>query len=255
MRRLLIAGAGKAALACIEQLAKLKHQFSISVLRGPAGPEPNGSAGPATGASDASPDWLGASPEWEQRLAKLGVEVHETVCVEAIDRYAKVVRGCDGSRTTFDTLILAAGSANPALARAARLEVRNGVLSNDYLQTSDAHVYALGEGAEHRGSVYTDAETIEEQARVLAAHIAGFYPSPFQGRMKSLAAGLPTSLPGIRSLAANLSGGAVAVGVSAIGASAIRTCDALSAVSVGSAPRSEDQKPAPEDQPALVGAA
>jgi len=240
MRRLLITGAGKAALACIEQLAKLKHHFAISVLRGPAVPEPDGTSAP------------GANADWDERLAKLGVEVRGTVCVESIDRYAKVVRACDGSRTTFDTLILAAGSANPGLARAARLEVHNGVLSNDYLQTSDAHVYALGEGAEHRGCVYTDAETIDEQARVLAAHIAGFYPAPFLGRVKAPST---AATPGLRSLAASVSGSVSAVGVNGVGITAVRTCDALPAVSVGSALRSEDQMPALEGLPVLAGAA
>ena len=134
MRRLLITGAGRAAMACIEQLSKLKHQFSITVLRGPAGMHTDG------------PDTV-ADEKWDQqRLDKLGVELRPGVCVEAIDRYAKVVRACDGSRTTFDTLILAAESANPGLARAAGLEVRSGVLLNDFLQTSDAHVYASATG-------------------------------------------------------------------------------------------------------------
>jgi len=234
MKRLLITGAGKAALACIEQLTKLKHQFSISVLRGPAGPDT--SANPDAGAS---PEDSGASPEWdERRLARLGVEVHGNVCVEAIDRYARVVRGCDGSRTTFDTLILAAGPANAALARAAGLEVHAGVLSNDYLQTSDAHVYALGDGAEHRGCVYTDAENIGEQARVLAAHIAGYYPSPFRG-------------------AANLrvAAGALELRNLAAGVAGVKACDALPTASVDSAQRSGDQTPELKDRPVLAGAA
>jgi NAD(P)H-nitrite reductase large subunit len=219
MRRLLITGAGRAAMACIEQLSKLKHQFSITVLRGPASmPDTN----------------TGAGEQWDQqRLDKLGVEVRPGVCVEAIDRYAKVVRACDGSRTTFDTLILAAESANPALARAAGLEVRSGVLLNDFLQTSDAHVYALGDGAEHRGTVYSDSESIDRQAKVLAAHVAGQGPAAFQGNPTADAA---TS--GIRNLSA-----------------AIRTCAVLPASSAGSARRSEAQMPEPEGQTALAGAA
>ena len=102
MRRLLITGAGKAALACIEQLSKLKHRFSVTLLRGPGG----FSAG-----ADADERWDEHLDE--QRLNKLGVEVRTGVCLEAIDRYAKVARACDGSRTTFDTLILAADRPTP----------------------------------------------------------------------------------------------------------------------------------------------
>jgi NAD(P)H-nitrite reductase large subunit len=175
-----------------------------------------------------------ADEQWDQqRLDKLGVELRPGVCVEAIDRYAKVVRSCDGSRTTFDTLILAAESANPGLARAAGLEVRSGVLLNDFLQTSDAHVYALGDGAEHRGTVYSDSESIDRQAKVLAAHVAGQVPAAFQG---------------------NPTGDAAAAGIRNLSA-AIRTCASLPASSAGSVRRSEAQTPEPEGQTALAGAA
>lgn len=212
MRRLLITGAGNAALACIQQLSKLKHHFSILVLGGPRGLDAR----------------TGGGAESDQvRLEKLGVEVRADVCVEAIDRYAKVVRGCDGSRTTFDTLILAAESANLGLARAAGLEVRSGVLLNDFLQTSDAHVYALGDGAEHRGTVYSDPVNVQEQARVLAAHVTGCVPAPFKGATTS----------GLQNLNAS-----------------IRACAASPAASVGSGLRSGDQTLEPEDQIALAGA-
>lgn len=223
MRRLLITGAGRAALACIEQLSKLKHQFLITVLRGPSTPEPRAD--------------LAMGVEWDPaRLHKLGVEVRSGECVEAINRYARVVRGCDGSRVTFDTLILAAESANPQLARAAGLEVRSGVVANDFLQTSDAHVYALGGGTEHRGTIYSDPESIGEQARVLAAHLAGYRPAPFR----------PQKNP--RALDALTTAGLVSLGAS------VKTCASLPDVSVGSAQRSEVQTPEPEDRPALVGA-
>jgi len=164
MSRLLITGAGKAAQACVEHLSRLTHQFTITVLRAPGREEPNTRA-----------------DSWERLRMETGVEILSAVCVEAIDRHARVVRGCDGSRTTFDRLILAADSANPEIARASGLEVHTGVVLNDFLQTSDAHVYALGDGAEHRGTVYSDPENIDRQARVLAAHVAGFVPAPFTG--------------------------------------------------------------------------
>ena len=234
MRRLLITGAGKAALACIEQLAKLKHHFSITVFRGSK--------------TAAALDWD------DDRLAKMGVEVRRNVCVESIDRYARVVRGCDGSRTTFDTLILASGDSDPGLARAARLEVRRGVLSNDYLQTSDAHVYVLGEGAEHRGSVYSDPQIICEQAQVLAAHLAGYHPAPFQGRPEFAA---PVVTPAVERFeaTAGLTILANAVLADTELASPVMTYGALPAVSVDSARRSADQTLAPAGRLVLAGAA
>jgi len=165
MSRLLITGAGKAAQACVEHLSKLTHQFTITVLRAPGREEPS----------------IRGEDSWDRLKMETRVEICSGVCVEAIDRHARVVRACDGSRTTFDRLILAAGSANPEIARSSGLEVHTGVVLNDFLQTSDAHVYALGDGAEHRGTVYSDPENIDRQARVLAAHLAGFRSAPFIG--------------------------------------------------------------------------
>jgi len=208
MRRLVIAGAGNAGMACIEQILKFKHQCAITVFEC------------ATGLAKLDQ----SHREW---LRKNEVEVRPAVCVEAIDRHAKVVRSCDGSRTTFDRLILAGGGSIPALGRDAGLEVRSGVVVNDFMETSDAHVYALGEGVEHRGSVYSDPETVEEQARVLAAHLTGNATVPFK-----------------RSLANLLSA-----------VSAIKTCAGLPNASADSARRSEDQTLPPANRPALFGAA
>src|SRR5580692_5808986 len=202
MRRLLIVGAGHAGIACVEQLLKLKHECRITVFEG------------SLGRRDSGQIKLDATRrEW---LRKSNLEVRASVCVEAIDRHAKVVRGCDGSRSTYDTLILAAGVSNPALGRAAGLEVRTGVVVNDFMEASDAHVYALGEGAEHRGHIYSDDAMIQQQARVLAEHIAGRGPAPF----------LPSLLatPGVAGLATALTPSAVSP-----------------AASAGFEPRSEDQ--------------
>lgn len=217
MRRLLIAGAGAAGRACIEQLSKLKHEFWMALVSGPGSPDVGVVAEDLKVLKDDA--WI----------RKHGVEIHADVCVEAIDRYAKVVRGCDRSRITYDTLVLAAGSANPALARAAGLEVHSGVVVNDFLETSDAHVYALGEGTEHRGHIYSEPEIVQEQARVLAGHIAGAHRSPFRGG-------------GLRNLG------------SALRTSSVRTCASLPDASSGSVRRSEGQTPDSEDRPALAGA-
>ena len=173
MRRLVVAGTGVAGNACIRHILKHRHEFSITVF-GPS------VAGIGVEAADLDPrddDWLRAC----------GLDLRLGVALVSVDRHAKVALGEDGSRTTFDTLILAAGPANLVLARAAGLEVRGGVVVNDYLQSSDAHVYALGGGIEHRGVVYSGETPIEEQARVLAAHLTGNETAPFRGRATSAA--------------------------------------------------------------------
>ena len=53
------------------------------------------------------------------------------------------------------------------------LGIDRGILVDDHLQTSRPGIYAIGECAEHRGVCYGLVEPAYEQARVLAAHLAG----------------------------------------------------------------------------------
>lgn len=77
-----------------------------------------------------------------------------------------------GREIECDTLIVATGIApNVVLARAAGLHVNRGIRVNDALQTSDAGIYAVGECAEHRDTVYGIVAPGLEQAAV-AAHTA-----------------------------------------------------------------------------------
>ena len=60
-----------------------------------------------------------------------------------------------------------------ALARDAGLEVDRGVLVDDNLRASAPGVWAVGECAEHRGTVYGLWAPVLEQARAAGAAIAG----------------------------------------------------------------------------------
>ena len=55
----------------------------------------------------------------------------------------------------------------------AGLGLDRGILVDDHLQTSRPGIYAIGECAEHRGVCYGLVEPAYEQARALAAHLAG----------------------------------------------------------------------------------
>lgn len=67
-----------------------------------------------------------------------------------------------------DTVIVATGiKPNIALARNARLKFSKGIYVNDRMQTSDPHIYAVGECAEHRGTVYGLVGPGYEQAGVV----------------------------------------------------------------------------------------
>ncbi|MBB2985658.1 FAD-dependent oxidoreductase [Terracoccus luteus] len=80
----------------------------------------------------------------------------------------------DGSELRADLLVVAAGvRPRTELARAAGLVVRRGVVVDDHLATSAAHVHALGECAEHRGEVPGLVQPGWDQARVLADRLSG----------------------------------------------------------------------------------
>ena len=76
-----------------------------------------------------------------------------------------------GASLECDTIIVATGiQPNIELARAAGLHVGRGIRVDDRMLTSDPHIYAVGECAEHRERVYGIVAPGLEQAAV-AAHV------------------------------------------------------------------------------------
>ena len=79
-----------------------------------------------------------------------------------------------GREIECDTLVVAAGiRPNTALAVEAGLAVGRGVRVNDFMQTSDPHIYAVGECAEHDGEVWGLIAPGLEQAAVAAHNVTG----------------------------------------------------------------------------------
>ncbi|MDP9818071.1 FAD-dependent oxidoreductase [Spirilliplanes yamanashiensis] len=80
----------------------------------------------------------------------------------------------DGTAVPGDLLVVACGARpDTALARAAGLAVHRGVLVDDGLRTSDPHVYAVGDCAEHDGTVHGLVAPAWEQAAALADRLTG----------------------------------------------------------------------------------
>jgi ferredoxin-nitrate reductase len=63
----------------------------------------------------------------------------------------------------------------------AALETARGVIVNDRMQTSDPHIFAIGEIAEHRGKTFGITAAAEKQADVLANFISGDAQSVYEG--------------------------------------------------------------------------
>lgn len=103
----------------------------------------------------------------EVRLNADTARIHGTSRVEGVEL-------ADGRKIEADAVVFAAGiRPNTVLAQEAGIAVNRGIMVDDFLQTSEPDIYALGECAEHRGVCYGLVEPAYEQARVLARHLAG----------------------------------------------------------------------------------
>lgn len=88
----------------------------------------------------------------------------------------------DGSSLKADLVVMAIGiNPNTELAKNSGIYVERGIFVNDYMETSEPNVYALGECAEHRDNVYGLVAPLYEQGKVLAERVCGIDGAPYQG--------------------------------------------------------------------------
>ena len=71
------------------------------------------------------------------------------------DGHVRRRRFTDGEEMPAELVVIAAGiRPNVDLARKAGVDVNRGIVVNDYMETSDPDIFAVGECVEHRGVVY-----------------------------------------------------------------------------------------------------
>ena len=98
----------------------------------------------------------------------------------------RAVRFKDGTEIETDLVVMAVGiRPNTALAEAAGLHCRNGVVVNDVLQTFDPRIYAVGECVNHRGTAYGLVAPLFEMAKVAANHLAELGYGAYKGSVLS----------------------------------------------------------------------
>ena len=126
-----------------------------------------------------------ASAALQAALASLGVHFDFGCTVRAVDHAADrlQVTLATGEGVAADAVLSAVGlRADTALAQAAGLQVDRAIVVNTHLQTSAAHVYALGDSAQYasapsqlsvHGSTRPYVMPIMSAARALAATLAG----------------------------------------------------------------------------------
>ena len=120
-------------------------------------------------------------------MEELGVEVlleRQTERILGTER-AEGLRFADGEELEVDLVVVSIGiRAESAIAEAAGIEVGRGVLVDDEMRTSAPGVWAVGECAEHRGTVYGLVAPIHEQAAVAAASLLGDCEQPYGGSLQ-----------------------------------------------------------------------
>lgn len=139
-----------------------------------------------------------------RHLTDLGVEVHTECRVRDVRCVAGAVRSvelADGYALDADLVVLACGvRPRTGLAEQAGLTVRKGVLVDDELRTSDPHIHAIGDCAQHDGTVYGLAAPALEQAEALAELLAGDTSARYRGtrsltRLTLTGPGSPSTSP------------------------------------------------------------
>ncbi|HLH44241.1 MAG TPA: nitrite reductase large subunit NirB [Bryobacteraceae bacterium] len=120
----------------------------------------------------------------KRKIESLGIRVLMPRQTQAILGNGRVhgLRFASGEEIEADLVVVAAGiKPNVELAKRAGLEVRRGIVVNDYMETSDPAIYAVGECTEHRGQIFGLVAPLMEQGKVLADAIAGQRGLLFEG--------------------------------------------------------------------------
>lgn len=112
----------------------------------------------------------------QQKLEDKGVTFHLGTATQAVNRdgdgYQLTLQ--NGTLLQVDVVLSAIGlRPRVALAQQAGLAVQRGIVVNRHLQTSDAHIYALGDCAEVAGHLLPFVMPIMQAARVLATTLTG----------------------------------------------------------------------------------
>ena len=110
----------------------------------------------------------------KRRIEGLGIRVMLPRQTAALTGNGHVdgLRFATGEELDAELVVIAAGiKPNSELARRAGLEVNRGIVVNDFMETSDPRIFAVGECTEHKGQTFGLVAPLFDQARVLAATI------------------------------------------------------------------------------------
>jgi nitrite reductase (NADH) large subunit len=118
------------------------------------------------------------------KMEAMGVRVLCGKSTQALlgNGHVEGLRFRDGGEIEANLVVIAAGiKPNVELGRRAGLSVNRGIVVNDFMETSDPDIHAVGECTEHNGQVFGLVAPLFEQGKVLAATITGNRGPRFTG--------------------------------------------------------------------------
>jgi ferredoxin-nitrate reductase len=130
-------------------------------------------------------DVLGSQLLHEEMLDK-GVEIFYNDEVQNYIGHEKLesIKLKSGREIHCDAMVFAIGTVpNTELAKKSGLTCQRGVVVNEYLQTSDPNIYAVGEMAEFKGNLYGITAAAEQQAEIVAKYLHGDISQYYQGSL------------------------------------------------------------------------
>ncbi|MBN9380029.1 MAG: molybdopterin-dependent oxidoreductase [Chitinophagaceae bacterium] len=119
-----------------------------------------------------------------EEIIDQGCEIYYTDEVQLFYGHPRLtgIRLRSGRRLDCDALVFAIGTTpNIELAVSAGLHCQRGVIVNEYLQTSDPDIFAVGEIAEFDGILYGFTAAAEQQAAVFASYLNGDISTYYKG--------------------------------------------------------------------------
>ena len=121
-----------------------------------------------------------------EELTDKGVDIYYN---DEIDRFlgdttVSGIRLKSGLIIECKAIVIAVGTVpNIELAKAGGLECKRGVVVNEYMQTNDPSVFAVGEIAEFRGFLYGITAAAEQQADIVARWLSGDISKYYEGSL------------------------------------------------------------------------
>jgi nitrite reductase (NADH) large subunit len=122
------------------------------------------------------------------KMNQMGITVLLGLSTTAILGNGKVegVQFKGGGSIPADLVVIAAGiRPNVSLGIDAGLEVKRGIVVNDYMETSHPDIFAVGECVQHNGVCYGLIAPLIEQGKVLAATITGNKGPKYTGSVQA----------------------------------------------------------------------